>query len=74
MVAPDIPYHSTKFHPCPPSQSKVILTHVNSTYTPSWPKNIPLETPALATTSTPPNIHVYKTLPKIFIINVEILI
>ena len=31
LVAPDSPFHSTKFQPYTPSQSKVILTHVNST-------------------------------------------
>ena len=34
MVAPETPYHSTKFQPYTPSQSKVIPTHVNSTYIP----------------------------------------
>ena len=41
LVAPDISFHSTKFQPYIPSQSKVIFTHVNSTYTPSWPKTHP---------------------------------
>ena len=45
MVAPDTPYHSTKFQPYTPSQSKVIPTHVNSTYTPSWPKTHPWKLP-----------------------------
>ena len=41
MVAPDITYHSTKFQFNIIPLSKVILTHVNSTYTPSWSKTHP---------------------------------
>ena len=34
LVVPDTPFHSAKFQPYIPYQSKVILTHVNSNYTP----------------------------------------
>ena len=41
LVAPDTLFHSTKFQSCIPFQFKVILTHVNSTGPPSWPKIYP---------------------------------
>ena len=63
MVAPDILYHSAKFQFNTNSISKVILTHVNSTYTPSCPKMHPANS-HIATLSTPPDICAYKTLPK----------
>ena len=73
MVAPDVPYHPAKFQ-FNTTLSKVVLTHVNSTYTPSWPKIHPCKLPHWLLQVHPPNIHAYKTLPKILIINWEILI
>ena len=64
IASPDTLHHSTKFHPCTPSQSKVIVTHVNSTDYPLAGLNAPHNSPVLAITSTPPYIDVYKTLPK----------
>ena len=62
-IAPDTPYHSAKFQFNTTPLSKVILTHVNSTYTPIGLKHTPANS-TLAIPSTPPYIHVYKTLPK----------
>ena len=64
LVAPDTLLQSAKFHLCTPFQSKVILTHVNSTDYPLAGLNCTQKSPALASTSTPPYIHSYKTLFK----------
>ena len=64
MVAPDTPYHSTKFQPYTPSQSKVIPTHVNSTYTPLLALNHTCGNFCIGYHKYTPIIYAYKTLPK----------
>ena len=56
LIAPETPFHSAKFQSYIPFQSKVILTHVNSTHTPVGQKHTP-ETSHIC-------YHKYTPLPK----------
>ena len=72
LVAPDTSFHSTKFQLCTPIQSKVILTHVNSSSYSLDSLKAPLKSSMLTTISTPPCMHVSKHCLKILIINQNI--